>query len=175
MSCETKYKCVYMMPCQEELCAICVCSPLLSIPRVPREKKNTIGFWLSSILMSAQLVHPLLLRPPGSPSCHPCSVHAEGAHGCDDPHGSVHGQLKHRVSSWNMYQLSKKYERDAPCEWMAHDTQYAILMYNFGITYSNNIKTSIPIQEKMTSRGGTHPGIQTLLRYPSPPHSRPCF
>lgn len=25
---------------------------------------------------------------------------------------------------------------DAPCEWIAQDTQYAILMYNLGITYS---------------------------------------
>ena len=107
--------------------------------------------------MSARLVHPLLLRRPGSPSCRPCSVHAEGAHGCDDPHGSVHGQLKHRVSSWNMYQLSEKYEHDAPCEWIAHDTQYAILMYNFGITYSNNIKTSIPIKVKTEIEGRHSP------------------
>ena len=36
---------------------------------------------------------------------------------------------------------------DVPCEWMAHETQYAILMYSLGITYSEKATFSQPLMQ----------------------------
>lgn len=84
------------------------------------------------------------LRLLGWPFSHPCIVHGEEARGCVCPRGSELEQLNKKCIL-EMQKEKKGQRRDRPWEWIAHETQYAILMYNFGMTYSYKwLKSAIP-------------------------------